>query len=174
LWIADTRVIFEVGLDKRGGGALGHVVRSIKLAGKLTGSLAAATADALWLGTDSKEPGAHLYRVPFAKLAAGTVTLSEQDAAEAVELPTKVQGAAFDPAGRLWITRSGATFGELLQLDPRTGAVLQEFAMPAGIEDIGFDRKGGLWAVSEAGSKRWLGWTTYFPLIFRLQPALLR
>jgi hypothetical protein len=174
LWVADTHMIFEVGLDRRGGGELGRVVRSIKLAGKLTGSFAAGTADALWLGTYSKEPGARLYKVPVAKLARGVASLSERDAAESVALPAKAQGAAFDAAGRLWITRSGSTFGELLQLNPRTGAVLQRFGMPAGIEDVSFDPKGGLWAVSEAGSKRWLGWTTYFPLIFRLQPALLR
>jgi hypothetical protein len=46
--------------------------------------------------------------------------------------------------------------------------------MPAGIEDISFDPQGGLWAVSEAGSKRWLGWATFFPVVFRLELASLR
>jgi hypothetical protein len=172
LWVADTRAVFEVGLDRRDDGTLGHVARSIRLAGDLKGSFAAATADALWLGTYSKESGARLYKVPFEKLS-GARSISEQEAAAAVALPTEAQGAAFDAAGRLWITRSGSGFGELLTLDPETGAVLQRVAMPAGVEDIGFDRDGGLWAVSEAGSKRWLGWTTFFPVIFRLQPAML-
>jgi hypothetical protein len=161
-------------LDERGSSTIGRVIGSIRLVGDLKGSFAAATDDALWLGTYSKEPGARLYKVPFAKLASGVASLSEQDAAAAVALPVKAQGAAFDRAGRLWVTRSGSTFGELVQLDHRTGAVLQRFAMPDGIEDIGFDPEGGLWAVSEAGSKRWFGWKTFYPVVFRLQPGELR
>jgi hypothetical protein len=174
LWVADTHAVFEIGLERRSGATIGRVIRSIRLAGDLRGSFAAETADALWLGTHSKEPGARLYKVLFERLASGTASLSEQDAVSAIALPIKAQGAAFDAAGSLWITRSGSTFGELLQLDRRTGAVLRRFAMPAGVEDISFDPDGGLWAVSEAGSKRWFGWKTYFPVVFRLQPAMLR
>jgi hypothetical protein len=173
LWVVDTRDIFEIEIA-RSRGALGHVIRTIRLTGALKGSFAAGTADALWLGTYAKEPGARLYKLPFTKLSSGTGSLSEQHAEASIALPTKVQGAAFDAGGRLWITRSGSTFGELLQLDPRTGAMLRQFAMPAGIEDISFAPDGGLWAVSEAGSKRWLGWKTFFPVVFRLQPELLR
>jgi streptogramin lyase len=85
-----------------------------------------------------------------------------------------VQGAAFDAAGRLWITRRGSTFGELQRLDPGSGAVVEQFAMPAGVEDISFDPQGGLWAVGEAGSRRWLSWATFFPVVFRLEPGSLR
>jgi hypothetical protein len=173
LWVADTRAIFEIGIEPQSSGSTGSVLRSIGLAGHVKGSFAAGTADALWLGTYSKEPGARLYKVPFEKLT-GARSISEQEATAAVALPTEAQGATFDAAGRLWITRSGSGFGELLTLDPETGAVLQRVVMPVGVEDISFDPEGGLWVVSEAGSKRWLGWTTLFPLIFRLQPALLR
>ena len=174
IWVADTRDIFEIELAPSGPGTLGRVVRSIRLTGDLKGSFAAGTADALWIGNYSKEPGARLYKLPFTKLSPEAASLSEQDAETSVALPTKVQGAAFDAAGRLWVTRSGSTFGELLHARPATGAVLQRLHMPAGIEDISFDPQGGLWAVSEAGSKRWLGWKTFFPVVFRLQRDFLR
>ncbi|HET7156169.1 MAG TPA: hypothetical protein VFI87_12455, partial [Hyphomicrobiaceae bacterium] len=113
-------------------------------------------------------------KFPFDKLAAGLDALSEENATASVAMPTKAQGAAYDAAGRLWVTRSGSELGELVQIDLVTGAVLQKFAMPAGIEDISFDPDGGLWAVGEAGSKRWLGWSTFFPVIFRLEPGKLQ
>jgi sugar lactone lactonase YvrE len=174
LWVADTRAVFEIELAPPGGAEIGRVLSSIRLAGALKGSFAAGSGNALWLGTYSKEPGAKLYKLPFEQLASAAGPVSERDATAAVALPTEAQGAAFDAAGRLWITRSGSTFGELLQLDPRTGAILKRFAMPAGIEDISFAPDGGLWSVGEAGSKRWLGWKTFFPVVFRLQPDLLR
>src|SRR4029079_13182268 len=103
--VADTRAIFEVGLSS-GDGAIGTVLRSVRLTGALKGSFATSTADALWLGTYSKEPGARLYKFPFDKLAAGLDALSEENATASVAMPTKAQGAAYDAAGRLWVTRS--------------------------------------------------------------------
>jgi sugar lactone lactonase YvrE len=173
IWVADTREIFEIELAPSGPGTLGRVVGSIRLTGALKGSFAAGTADALWVGSYTREADARIYKLPFTKLTPEVASLSEQDAETSLALPTKVQGAAFDAAGRLWITRSGSTFGELLTLEPATGAVMQLLHMPAGIEDISFDPQGGLWAVSEAGSKRWLGWKTFFPVVFRLQGDFL-
>ena len=174
LWVADTRAIFEIGLEPGDSSAIGRVLASVRLTGDIKGSFAAGAADALWLGTYSKEPGARLYKVPFEKLASGIATLSEQDATGMVILPSEAQGAAFDSAGRLWVTRSGSAFGELLRVDAETGAVQQRFAMPAGIEDISFEPGGRLWAISEAGSKRWLAWTTFFPVLFQLEVTQLR
>jgi sugar lactone lactonase YvrE len=173
LWVADTQAVFEVALSS-GDGAIGAVLRSVRLDGALKGSFAAGTADALWLGTYSKEPGAKLYKIPFDAIGPNVGSLNEQNATEFVLLPEKAQGAAFDGAGRLWITRSGSQFGELAEIDAKTGEVRRRFAMPAGIEDISFDPSGGLWAVSEAGSKRWLGWSTFFPVVFRLDMGRLK
>jgi hypothetical protein len=45
---------------------------------------------------------------------------------------------------------------------------------PAGIEDIAFDGAGRLWASSEAGSRRWSAWPTYFPLVFAIDVNRLK
>ena len=171
LWVADTRAIFEVELGPANDPAIGRVVRAIKLAGDVKGSFAAGSGDALWLGTYAKEPGARLYKFLFDRLKP---ELREADAALSVPMPTDAQGAAFDGKGQLWVTRGGSKYGELLRLDPASGAILARHAMPAGLEDISFDAQGGLWALSEAGSKRWLGWATFFPVAFRLDVAKLR
>jgi sugar lactone lactonase YvrE len=173
LWVADTREVFEIGLSS-GDGVIGTVLGSVRLAGALKGSFAAGSPDALWLGTYSNDPGARLYKMPFDRLGQGSDPLSEANATASIVLPTKAQGAAFDAAGRLWVTRSGADLGELLQIDTTTGAVLQRFTLPAGLEDISFEPGGALWALSEAGSKRWLNWPTFFPVVFRLEMGKLR
>ena len=74
----------------------------------------------------------------------------------------------------MWITRSSSRIGELLKLDPADGRVVATHETAIGIEDIGFDAEGRLWSVSEAGSRRWLAWGTFYPLLFRLDPARLR
>jgi streptogramin lyase len=89
-------------------------------------------------------------------------------------MPVRVQGAAFDPAGRLWVTRSSGSFGELVEVKLESGAIGARFAFPVGTEDIGFDADGRLWAVSEAGSKRWLSWSTFFPVVFQVDMGRLR
>jgi hypothetical protein len=168
LFVADTRAVFEVVLDAA---AVGEVVRTITLTGVVRGSFAAGTKDALWLGTYAKDGEPRLFKFSFAALKD---VLGEADAAQSLLLPKEAQGGAFDASGRLWITRSGSRFGELMQLDTITGAVKVRYAMPAGIEDLSFDADGQLWSLSEAGSRRWLGWETFFPVIFRIDPQRLR
>jgi streptogramin lyase len=100
--------------------------------------------------------------------------ITRANAVHAVPLPTEAQGAAFDASGHLWITRSNHRFGELLRIDSTTGNIQARHAMPIGVEDLSFDGDGGLWTVSEAGSKRWLGWKTFFPVVFRLDVSKLQ
>lgn len=171
LFVSDTWEVFDIELSGPGDAVIGRVVRSSKLTGGVKGSFAAGGSDALWLGTYAKEPGARLYKFPFSALAP---QLSEADATASVAMPLEAQGAAFDAAGRLWVSRSGSRSGELMQLDVASGEVRARYAMPAGIEDLSFDSAGQIWTLSEAGSRRWLGWDTFFPVIFRLDPALLR
>jgi len=169
LFVADTRTVYEIELT--GAASLGRIVRTIKLLGNVKGSFAAGSADALWLGSFAREGEAKLFKVSFGALKSA---VAEADATQVVALPTAAQGAAFDPAGRLWITRSTSRFGELRRLDPASGATQAQYSMPIGVEDLSFDADGGLWTVSEAGSRRWLRWTTFFPVVFRLDPAKLR
>lgn len=171
LWVADTRDIFEVRLDQPASANIGKVVRHIRLGGLIKGSYAAGSADALWLGAYETHGAPRLYKFPWASLKP---QISQEDAAASVEMPVRVQGAAFDPAGRLWVTRSSGSFGELVEVKLESGAVGKRYAFPVGTEDIGFDAEGRLWTVSEAGSKRWLSWSTFFPVVFQVDMGRLR
>jgi hypothetical protein len=171
VWVSDTRDIFEVELDRPESTSIGKVVRHVRLTGQVKGSYAAGTGDALWLGAYETHGEPRLYRFPLSKLKDA---INEQDADASLVVPQRAQGAAFDARGQLWVTRSGGSFGELVRLDPKTGAVQARFPMPAGTEDIGFDSKGRLWTVSEAGSRRWLSWATFFPVIFQVDMSRLR
>jgi len=170
--VADTRHVFEIGLSRNERGKMTGVVRSAALSGKLKGSFAAGTTDGLWLGAYERSGEPKLYRISWANLS--QVKLSEADADEAIPLPLLAQGAAFDPAGGLWVTRSGSRFGELAKLDRKSGEVLARFAMPIGMEDISFEPGGALWSLSEAGSQRWNTWSAFYPLAFRIDVTRLK
>lgn len=174
VFVADTRAVFEIQLAATSGTAMGAVVQTTQLEGRLLGSFAAAGGNSLWLGGYRREGEmeTRLYRIPFDRLTGGGI--DEAAATASLPLPDRAQGAAFDAQGRLWITRSGAKFGELLRLHAVTGAIEARWDMPAGIEDISFGPDGQLWSVSEAGTQRWLSWTTFFPLVFRIDTARLR
>ena len=170
IWVVDTRDIFEVRLEPSSS-TIGTVLRHIRLTGQVKGSFAAATVDALWLGAYETHGEPRIYKFPLASLKP---QLSHDDAAASVAVPQRAQGAAFDRAGRLWVTRSSGSLGELVEVDAATGAIGKRYPMPIGIEDIGFDAEGRLWAVSEAGSRRWLSWSTFFPVVFQVDMGRLR
>ena len=171
LWVADTRVVFEIALAERGSPTIGTVLREVPLTGKVKGAFAAGTADALWLGSYERDGPGRIWRIPHEKIGA---TIGDDAATLSFEVPSRAQGAAFDAKGALWITRSGATLGEVMRLDPTTGTREARHALPDGVEDLSFDAAGRIWTLSEAGSRRWLGWATFFPVLFRLDPARLR
>jgi hypothetical protein len=170
LYVADTRIVFEVTLTDSP--SIGRVTRSIKLTESVKGSFAAGSRDTLWLGSYERGQPGQLQGFPFSRLKKDT--LSDADTAVNIPLPSEAQGAGFDPAGRLWISRSGSRFGEILRLDVKSGAVEARYAMPIGLEDLSFAADGALWTLSEAGSKRWLGWSGYHPLILQFDIGQLR
>lgn len=172
IWLVDTQVMFEVELTPADPLHVGKILREVRLGAPLKGSFAAGDGTSLWLGGYERDGPGRLHRVPLSALAGAAVGV--RHATRAIDIPSRAQGAAFDNEGRLWMTRSGATFGEILRLDPETGAVAARFAAPDGIEDLSFGEDGAIWTVSEAGSRRWKAWATHFPVVFRLEPRRLR
>jgi hypothetical protein len=168
LYVADTRIVFEVALNS--GPNIGRVLRSIRLSGGVKGSFAAASKGALWLGSYERGSPGQLLAFPFEKIKD---MLSDEDATARLTLPSEAQGAGFDGNGRLWISRSGSRFGELLRLNGSNGSVESRYEMPSGIEDLSFSG-GALWTLSEAGSKRWIGWSGYHPIIMKIDTGKLR
>jgi hypothetical protein len=103
----------------------------------------------------------------------GGTTITEKHAISSLPLAARAQGASIAPDGSFWLSYSSHDFGRIEQLDPSSGQVLKSYSLVSGTEDISFDDQGGLWAVSEAGSLRWRSWRTSFPVVFRLDTALL-
>jgi hypothetical protein len=182
LYVADTHFLFRI--DTQAALAAGKCVdlgcSTVPLRGSLRGSFLGYANRMLWLGewtAVDKGPG-HLWRIAEDKVLAiisgSGGALDDASADKVLTIAAQSQGAAIGPDGALWLTQSGSMFGRLQKLDPETGNVQEEHALPAGVEDIEFSRDGTLWAVSEAGSRRWSGWPTYYPLIFSLDTSLLR
>lgn len=161
--VIDTRALFVV--------EGGKVARTIRLAEPLRGSFGDFDGKDLWIGAYERSKPGRIWRLSLDKLDRDLLT--EADAAESFEIPEKAQGMAFG-AGGFWLTFSGSKFGNLAKFDRGTGRQIAKYPMPAGIEDIGFDSEGLLWAVSEAGAKRYVDWETNFPLVFALDITRLK
>ncbi len=132
----------------------------------------------LWFGRfarDGAEPP-RLYAVDVAKVfpADRAAPLRPSDAAREFALPLLVQGAAFDRAGRLWLSASVQKEGWLYRHDPVTGRELARHAMPPGIEGLVAGEAGRLWSVGECGTRRWLKSAAFFPVVFEIDLARLR
>jgi DNA-binding beta-propeller fold protein YncE len=125
-----------------------------------------------WSTSASKARG---YFLPLSLFDSHTgTTITEDNAFSSIPLGARAQGGAFAPNGSFWISYSSHDFGRVQRVDPASGQVLASYALVSGTEDISFDGRGGLWAVSEAGSLRWRSWRTSFPVVFRLDPELLK
>lgn len=177
LLLADTRSLHRIDLGKAfaSGKAEGAMRGSVKLSGELRGSYATFDGKDAWIGTWTKEAAhSHMYRLdPRLFDDYDGQTVDESRAVERVAVPLEAQGAAFDAAGDIWITASNSHWGKLYRVDRRTGAVKATHAMVAGIEDIEFDSRGRLWAVSESGSRKYMHWATHFPVVFEVDVARL-
>jgi hypothetical protein len=177
LLVADTRQLFLVEIEKAfaSGSAAGHM-KAVRIAGDLRGSFAAFDGTHAWIGTWTKEePRARMFRLSpklFDEYDGQTVDHA-RGALESIPIPLEAQGAAFDAGGSLWISASSSRFGKLYRLD-RQGEVKAQYEMVVGLEDLGFDASGRLWAVSESGTRKYLHWPTRFPFVFEIDPAKLK
>ena len=168
LWVADTRTIFEIGLAPRG-------VRRDRPRPKINRPRRAASR-ARSRPERPTRSGRHLQRrcrrpaLQGAVQAAGTRHRNLERArtpSRRLRCRPRRRGAAFDPAGRLWITRSGrsASFSYWI----RTPAPFCCGSPCRPGSRTSASSPAGLWAVSEARSKRWARRGTFVPGQFRLQ-----
>jgi sugar lactone lactonase YvrE len=178
LYVVDTRVALEIDLaralkDEKANLA---ITRRLHLGGEVRGSLATFYDGALWIGSwNPNGPGALFGFSQKAMLhLPGEALLDEGMAARRIALPSRAQGAAFDPSGRLWVALSHTRQGELAVLDGASGKELARYKTSPGIEGIAFASPTRLWAVAEVGSQRWLHGLPFHPLVFALEPGLLK
>jgi sugar lactone lactonase YvrE len=178
LYVADTHTLFATGLDSAFAAAARFAMHP--LGPGLVGALAISGEDAIWLGSYREDGPGRLYRFAAAALEAmpDGAALNASEATFQIAIPSYVQGAAIDAAGRLWVARSTLRWGELDRLDAATGQIEHEYPAPPGLEGIAFDNAGRLWAVSEAGARHYYSdWRAlvlpFYPLIFALNPERL-
>ena len=178
LFVSDTDRLFEIDLERAfdTGDAANAVVRTLPLHFPLRGSFLAYRDGALWIGAYTASQPGRIYRIPLEVIdsAQEQSGLSENDASASLEVVMKSQGASFDRDGFLWLSQSNSLQGSLQKLDPKTGKVLASYAAVPGIEGLGFDAHGMLWAVSEAGARRLQNWPTYYPILFSIDVKALR
>jgi hypothetical protein len=132
---------------------------------------------ALWFGRFARaaDRAPRLYRVPADKVFGtdSASSLQPHAATHSLPIPLLVQGVVFDAQDRLWLSASGQKEGWLHRVAVDDGRVLASHRMPAGIEGLAVTAAGEMWAVSECGSRRWLGSATFYPLLFEIDPVRL-
>nr|WP_047582372.1 hypothetical protein [Methylobacterium sp. ZNC0032] len=150
-------------------------LREVRVDKAMGPSFLTASGDALWFGPYRREGTPNLHAVPVDRiLDGGESAIGLADSRAILPLPLFAQGATFDEAGKIWISQSSGNRPAFLsQLDPATGATLARYPAPGGIEDLGLAPDGRLWAVGEAGTRRWNRWSTFYPLVFEIDPAKL-
>ncbi|MGC1175914.1 hypothetical protein [Polaromonas sp.] len=176
LFLADTRQLFLIDLEKAlASGTSEGATKAVKITGELRGSYATFDGKNAWIGTWTKEqPKARMFRLDLRLFDDHDgQTVKEDRALESIPVPLEAQGAAFDKAGKLWVSASNSRWGKLYRLD-RQGKVQAEYDMAAGLEDLSFDESGRLWGLSESGTRKYLHWTTRFPYLFTIDAGKLQ
>jgi hypothetical protein len=179
LVLTDTRRMWRIDMEKAfAAGKLEGAVRgTVGLSGELYGSFAAFDGTDLWIGrytVQREAANAKIHRIALKVFdEMDGRDLDESKVAETLPSPPLGQGMAFQGRDMIWIASSSSQVGWLHRIERATGKVLERFDTVTGIEGIDF-ADGLLWAVSEAGAKKYMHWKMHFPLVFTLDPARLR
>jgi hypothetical protein len=176
LLVADTRRLYKIDMARAFAGNGDPVLATLNLAGEMKGSLVDFDGKSIFIASSEKDAAkARAFFLPLSLFDTHNgATLTPSQASRSFAVPVDAQGAAFDRDGVLWMSFSNSRFGALRKLDANSGAVLASHDMVIGLEDIAFDQQGRLWSVSEAGSLRWSRWAVSYPLVFSIDPGLLR
>lgn len=175
---ADTRRLYKIDMNKAfsDGHTQNALLATLKLAGELKGSFIDFDGTSIFIGSSEKDASkAKGFFLPFSLFDSHHgKTVKEESATSSFQIAAEAQGAAFDKQGNLWLTFSSSRYGLLQKVDPKSGKMLAQYEMVIGIEDLGFDERGRLWSVSEAGSIRWSKWSKTFPVLFELDVGKLK
>jgi hypothetical protein len=179
LVVSDTRTLYKIDLRRamESKNTKDALVSVVKLGGALKGSFVDFDGTDLWIGSSEKDANkamAHRLSLGIFEQFNGKPAIKEDVALSAIPIPTEANGMAFDARGALWLASSNSKYGALYRLDSKTGEVQARFDMVIGIEDLGFDTDGKLWAVSEAGTRRWSKWSKTYPVIFQMDVSALK
>jgi hypothetical protein len=179
LILADTKILFKIDLAKalEAKSVVPALLGTVRLKDGLKGSFVDFDGKNLWIGASEKTPEqAKAYRLPadIFTLMKGKERVGLEQTLGSIPIPIHANGMTFDRQGMIWLAASNSKYGRLSRIDPKDGKVLAEHDTATGIEDLDIDASGNLWAVSEAGSRRWSKWKQSHPIIFKINPSALK
>ncbi len=189
VWVADTNVLIELSIDRLFGSQAGDpVLRRVPLPSTDAGSpltihgsfvvyngTSAGSCPCIGIGDNADRRIRWYSRAYLRGLSSGRWLDVRQELGQ-TSTPTGPQGAAYDSAGRLWVTSSDWAssptlgWGRIQRITGSPVATYNNFT--PGIEGITPTPDGDFWAVSEAGSMPYAG-GRFFPLVFRFRPGQL-
>jgi hypothetical protein len=179
--VADTRQDWRVEVEKAiaAGTAEGATRGMIRLGVGFGSAFTFFDGKDLWNGvfvTEKDASDSKIYRLDLTLFDKEGVNVDNAVPLEVVKVPIHAQGGAFDRQGRLWIAGSyGPRTSYLARVDRSTGEALARYEMPSRMENIVFDGDGRLWAISEAGSRKYhRPGDPDFPFIFEIDVGKLK